>query len=233
MEMMNSGDNTDCKVKKKEKVNKRRGISMNGLILKIDAAWKENKAGYGFACFSEGTVIIKGKGVGLDGSSLQAEGQAMWFGLDNVKRKGLKEISIFSDNEMLIKILTKEIEPAWKIARLIDRILCIAMEVNVIAWNHCKREINEEAHQLAAEAWSRLKEEEEEEEEVIEEISECGIMALKAIIPNMICHLTLLLCILAPPSTHHQWSLVTEKGHMPLIKGICCSRTKTFYVAQP
>ncbi|WOL07488.1 hypothetical protein Cni_G16230 [Canna indica] len=87
---------------------------------------------------------------------LFAEAKAIWFGLDNTRKKGLSIFCIASDCSRLIKILKEEFDPPLEIEVLIGKIKNQGKELMVDEWCLVNREGNSAIHILAKLAFERL-----------------------------------------------------------------------------
>ncbi|WOK98393.1 hypothetical protein Cni_G07104 [Canna indica] len=124
------------------------------IFLCCDAAWTENKeAGVGYAVFEQGRRILMGDARKHIGEVLDAELYAIWYGLDNVRKKGLCNVVVFSDCANAIKILKGVYEVPWQIRSLVNKIWSLERDVKVIDWFHIKRSVNCVAHYLAKVAY--------------------------------------------------------------------------------
>ncbi|WOK93138.1 hypothetical protein Cni_G01831 [Canna indica] len=82
---------------------------LKGNLLYVDAAWKEGfKSGCGFVIVKEKKITTEGFGIEAAANPLHAELKSIWFGLDNVKKKGIRIEAVLSDCRKAIKIPKKE-----------------------------------------------------------------------------------------------------------------------------
>ncbi|WOL00435.1 beta-glucosidase 22-like [Canna indica] len=115
-----------------------------------DASWYQgNRAGFGYLFGSENRWMYASFGTGVADNSLMAETMVMWFGLDNVRKKGWHGLEACSDCEVLIKMLNDELVVPWKLTNVIGKLRRLKNEGVVSCWKYISREINKEAHVLA------------------------------------------------------------------------------------
>ncbi|WOL06856.1 hypothetical protein Cni_G15591 [Canna indica] len=119
-------------------------ISNGKVIMYCNAVWKGGlHAGCGYIVKGENEeMLLQGKGIETAGSPIQAEAKAIWYELDNLRKKGTKKLIVGTDSERLVKILNGEFEAPWNISVLIRRITNLALELEVDGWIHhtCEEE---------------------------------------------------------------------------------------------
>ncbi|WOK94093.1 hypothetical protein Cni_G02795 [Canna indica] len=173
-----------CKENKRKDTRERKGRELvenrKEIALLCDAAWSgSSKVGCGFVLKGEDDeVLAKGSGLEAANNPLYPEAKAIWFGLDNVRKRQIKRIQVWTDCKRLMNILKGEFQAPWNISLLINKIKRMAGELEVLKWSHVSSERNEKAHMLARKAlktWEETEEDcdhqnrREEEEEVIDE----------------------------------------------------------------
>ncbi|WOL07906.1 hypothetical protein Cni_G16656 [Canna indica] len=74
--------------------------------LMVDGAWKEGVfAGCGFVVMQNNHVVMKGQGLEIAECPLHAELKAIWFGLDNVRKKGIRNLLVLTDCSNALKLI--------------------------------------------------------------------------------------------------------------------------------
>ncbi|WOL13313.1 hypothetical protein Cni_G22083 [Canna indica] len=93
------------------------------IALLCDAAWSgSSKAGCGFVLKGEDDeVLAEGSGLEAANNPLYAEAKAIWFGLDNVRKRQIKRIQVWTDCKRLVNILKGEFQAPWNISVLINK----------------------------------------------------------------------------------------------------------------
>ncbi|WOL20124.1 hypothetical protein Cni_G28926 [Canna indica] len=116
-----------------------------------DAAWCKNRdVGYGFIVLDRNNDRIFCSGCKDRAESpLMAETLAIWYGLDNARKKGMKQLTVRSYCLRIVRILREEFQAPWKISMLVNKIKKLADIVEVVKWQFCSREINTLAHDCA------------------------------------------------------------------------------------
>ncbi|WOL13253.1 hypothetical protein Cni_G22022 [Canna indica] len=118
-----------------------------------DASWKEGlKMGYGFILVKDKMGIMQGSGMQVAENPLHAELKAIWYDLDNVRKKSFQCIHVCSDCEMAVKMLKGEVRTPRQLKPLVKKMRKLALSVKVIDWNFIRKNRNEEANILAREA---------------------------------------------------------------------------------
>ncbi|WOK96356.1 Ribonuclease H-like domain containing protein [Canna indica] len=119
-------------------------------VFYCDASWKNgNSARLGYLIAKQGKWVLAGMAKGAADEPMLAEAIAMWYGRDNVRKKGWMNLIVRSDCELLIKMLYGESRPHWKICNLINKISRMKDVGVVCGWEYIKREKNNEAHNLS------------------------------------------------------------------------------------
>ncbi|WOL05294.1 hypothetical protein Cni_G14021 [Canna indica] len=119
-------------------------------VFYCDASWKNgNSAGLGYLIAKQGKWVLAGMAKGAADEPMLAEAIAMWYVLDNLRKKGWMNLIVRSDCELLIKMLNGESRSHWKICNLINKISRMKDVGVVCGWEYIKREKNNEAHNLS------------------------------------------------------------------------------------
>ncbi|WOL20225.1 hypothetical protein Cni_G29029 [Canna indica] len=89
-------------------------------LLCVDVAWRGGfKAGCGFIFVENKRCTLNGCNTETVDNPLHAELKSIWFGLDNVKKKGKMNFSIMSDCQVAVNILCKRAKVPWKLNGLV------------------------------------------------------------------------------------------------------------------
>ncbi|WOL13884.1 hypothetical protein Cni_G22664 [Canna indica] len=124
-----------------------------GYWLKVDGAWKGGlNVGCGFVVEKSDRILLFGQDLELVDCPLYAELKVIWFGLDNVRKKEMKNILVLSDCSTAINIMNGVEVIPWDMKVLVERIKLIAEEIYIIEWRFIRREENTIADTLAKEA---------------------------------------------------------------------------------
>ncbi|WOL08556.1 hypothetical protein Cni_G17309 [Canna indica] len=149
-ETMNFESKKTPKEISREEISKADLLSRYKEVLCCDASWRQDtRIGDGFVFFEEGEITWEGAVTDYVEDLMRAEMKSIWYGLDNVKKKGKKGICVASDCEKLVKILMKSLNVPWQLEGLVKEIWSIAEIVRVKRWCFLRREGNVEAHNNA------------------------------------------------------------------------------------
>ncbi|WOL01425.1 hypothetical protein Cni_G10141 [Canna indica] len=84
--------------------------------------------------------------------SLKAELESIWYGLDNVRKKNLDKVLVFSDCKEAVDMLNGMKIIPWKLKMLVENILNLGRSLNVNCWYFINMEDNMIAHAAARNA---------------------------------------------------------------------------------
>ncbi|WOL08423.1 hypothetical protein Cni_G17176 [Canna indica] len=117
------------------------------LTMFCDAAWKDSsESGVGCVLTELGNWKCLSMRKLMTESPLKAEFISIWFGLDNARKKGIKEMLVASDCLRAIKVLRGDFEVPWNLVNLVNKILMLSKDVRVKNWVHVNRKKNVIAH---------------------------------------------------------------------------------------
>ncbi|WOL16243.1 hypothetical protein Cni_G25030 [Canna indica] len=121
-----------------------------GTKLFCDASWKGGaKASAGCILISRNNWKLIAANVFSAASPLKAEMKAIWYGLDDVRKKGLAIDIVYSDCSNAIKILNRESDCPWDLVNVMENILMVGRESGVKAWKFVNMNGNCIAHFVA------------------------------------------------------------------------------------
>ncbi|WOK93177.1 hypothetical protein Cni_G01870 [Canna indica] len=99
-----------------------------------DVAWcKYGDAGYGFVVLDRNNDRIFCCGCKDRAESpLMAGTLAIWYGLDNARKKGMKQLTVRSDCLRIVRILGWDFQAPWKISMLVNKIKKLTDIIEVV-----------------------------------------------------------------------------------------------------
>ncbi|WOL03910.1 hypothetical protein Cni_G12630 [Canna indica] len=110
-------------------------ISDERVDLFCDAAWRSRKEMCcGFFSYWKDNCMLAGSHVDVAENPLQAKLKAIWFGMDNARRKGVKKLKVYSDCDRATRILNGEFEAPWESLWLKKKIDRLARDFENISW---------------------------------------------------------------------------------------------------